>query len=54
MEFLILLGIVIAVIAVTAWVGRRRPGMDDFAVRAHRAARADEGPVKGGGAGPGA
>jgi hypothetical protein len=28
--------------------------MDDFAIRANRAARADEGPVKGGGAGPGA
>ena len=58
MEFLILLGLVIAVIAVTLWVGRRRPGMDDFAIRAHRAARADPvtGPVTGGGsgAGPGA
>jgi len=56
MEFLILLGMVIAVIAVRAWVGRRRPGMDDVAIRAHRAARAvppgsNPGPVSGGGGG---
>jgi hypothetical protein len=43
MEFMILLEICVLIIAGVAWVGRRRPSVDDYtlAERADRAARGD-------------